>query len=97
MAGLLSEHGFNQPACRLCGTDHHGHSWDELLGRYVEIMVDPSTGDEFLVCRGFPQACKDGAAQRQLHLDQAAGAALGIELPRPELRLVGSNRYRPRT
>ncbi|GLY55198.1 hypothetical protein [Lentzea sp. NBRC 102530] len=88
LEALLSEHGFTDPVCKLCGADYNGRSWDEILSRHVEILTDPVNEDEFIVCRHLPQSCRDGATQRQLHLDQAAGAALGIEMPRPKLRLI---------
>ena len=84
---LLSRHGSNSPRCALCGRDHHGHHWDELRDRYLEILIDPGTGDEILVCRGMPQSCRDGAAQKQLHLDRKVADGFGLELP-PRLRVV---------
>lgn len=85
---LLSEHGFTRPVCQLCDADHEGHSWLELRTRYVEIVTDPATGEQFLACRGMPRSCSDAARQKQLHLDQSVAAAFGIELPRPSLRLI---------
>ena len=92
---LLAEHGYTNPQCQVCGTDHHGHSWQDLRTRYVQILTDPSSGDEFLVCRDLPRACRDGAAQQQVQLDRAAAEAFGIQLPRPTLRLVHSTSDRP--
>jgi len=85
---LLSEHGVDSPVCWLCGTDHHGHSWEELRTSHLDVLTDPATGDQFLACRGMPRACRDGAAQQQLHLDQAAADQLGIDIPRPKVRLI---------
>ncbi|WP_033247439.1 hypothetical protein [Nocardia carnea] len=91
LAALLAEHGWTPPICALCGTDHQGYpgrDWDSLRLHDVEILVDPATGGTFLVCRGMPRSCRDGAAQKQLHLDRAVADGFGFELPRPRLRVV---------
>lgn len=92
LEALLTQHGFSQPVCQLCGKDHHGHSWEDLCNRYVQILTDPAIGYEFLVCRDMPKACRDGAAQRQVHLDRAAAEAFEIEMRRPKLRIVGGRK-----
>ncbi|GAB3901753.1 hypothetical protein GCM10029964_091020 [Kibdelosporangium lantanae] len=86
---LLSEHGHTMPVCQTCGTDYTGHSWEQLR-HDLEILTEPATGDEFLTCRGMPRSCRDGGAQRQLHLDRAAEEALGVPLlpERPRLRVI---------
>ncbi|MEU2258239.1 hypothetical protein ABZ540_34280 [Nocardia xishanensis] len=64
LAALLAERGHTTP-CAVCGHDHSGRSWSQLPIHHVEILSDPVTGDRFLVCRGMPQSCPDGAARRQ--------------------------------
>jgi hypothetical protein len=73
----------------LCGADYAGTDWLTLRSRYVQVLTDPVTGDEFLTCRDLPRSCRDGAAQRQLHLDRSAAEAFGLVLPPPALRVVG--------
>ncbi len=85
---LRVEHELTEPVCALCGTEHSGHDWQSLRSRYVQILTDPGTGDQFLTCRGLPRSCQDGAAQRQVHLDRAVAESFGIELRRPDLRIV---------
>jgi hypothetical protein len=85
---LLSEHGTTAPVCALCGADYHGQNWQQLRDQDLAVHTDPGTGDEFFACKGMPQSCVDGARQRQVHLDRTAADQLGVELPRPQLRLV---------
>jgi hypothetical protein len=89
LAALVQTHPLTDPTCALCGAEHAGHGWLALRSRYVQILTDPATGDEFLTCRGLPRSCRDGAAQRQLHLDRAAADAFGLEPRPPALRVVG--------
>lgn len=84
LTALLSEHGYTEPVCALCGADYRSHSWSQLCTRDLQVLTDPATGDEFLACQGMPQSCRDGAARRQTHLDRAAADSLGIELPAPD-------------
>jgi hypothetical protein len=99
LTALLSEHGYTEPVCAVCGTDHQaypGRSWDDLRNRYVEILTDESTGDTFLVCRGMPTSCRDGAAQKQLRLDRSVADGFGIDMPRPTLRVIDGGELRQR-
>jgi hypothetical protein len=57
---------------------------DGLAGALPE-PVDEQTGDQLLVCRDDEQTCRDLAAQHQVELDRAA---LGVETPRPTLRVI---------
>jgi hypothetical protein len=84
---LITEHGYTAPVCALCDTDFlaEGHSWDDIRNRDLEILLDGS--NQFLACKGAPRRCRDGAAQKQLHLDQAVAQSFGITMPRPRLRL----------
>ena len=86
LRALASEHGQTTPRCAVCDRDYEGRSWEQLRDD-LQILTDPDHG-EFLACRGAPQACRDGAAQRQVHLDRAAFEQLGAEPPRPRLRVV---------
>ncbi|WP_280493239.1 hypothetical protein [Nocardia asiatica] len=88
LQALLREHGHTPPVCALCGKDHSGHDWLTLRTRYVEILTDPVTGPS-PVCRDMPKACRDAAAQKQMHLDRAVADGFGIDMPRPPLRVVG--------
>ncbi|MEH1124774.1 hypothetical protein [Micromonospora sp. CPCC 206061] len=89
LAALVEAHPLTEPKCALCGADHAGHDWLALRSRYVQVVADPATGDQFLACRGMPRSCQDGAAQRQLHLDRAAAEAFGLEPRPPAVRVVG--------
>ena len=86
---LESEHGETKPVCDLCGREHF-----EQGGRrsrrfdHLRVLVDDATGHQFLVCSDDEPACHDRARQQQVRLDRAAFEALGIELPRPTLRLI---------
>src|SRR5688572_17243954 len=53
---LLSEHGYTDPVCATCETDHSRHSWDELRNKVIEIMRDPSRDEEWIMCRGMPRS-----------------------------------------
>ena len=86
LAALLAEHGITRPRCVLCGRDYDGLSWRQIRDALV-ILHDPLDG-EFVACRDMPQACRDGAAQRQVHLDRAAFDALGVDKIRPTLRVL---------
>jgi hypothetical protein len=93
LEALTSEHGSTRPVCALCGRDYEGRDWLQLR-RDLQILPDPYSDDrvldQFLVCRDAPQACRDGARQRQVHLDRAVAEAWGLpELTRPRLRVVG--------
>lgn len=86
LAALLDGHGHDEPVCVLCGKDYNdrpAQRWRDGL----QVLDDPS-GGQFVVCRGMPRACQEGAAQRQVHLDRAAFEAFGAEPPRPRLRMV---------
>jgi hypothetical protein len=90
LAALLDDHGWTPPICVTCGPDHQGYpgrNWEALRARNVQILTDPATGGTFLVCRDLPQSCREGSAQRQLHLDRAAFDAFGLELP-PRLCVI---------
>ncbi|MGW5384003.1 hypothetical protein [Nocardia sp. NPDC003963] len=90
LAALLDDHGWTPPICATCGHDHQGYpgrDWEALRDRDIQILTDPATGGTFLVCRDLPQSCREGSAQRQLHLDRAAFDAFGLELP-PRLRVI---------
>jgi hypothetical protein len=90
LAALLDNHGWTPPICVTCGHDHQGYpgrNWEALRARDIQILTDPASGGTFLVCRDLPQACREGSAQRQLHLDRAAFDAFGLELP-PRLRVI---------
>jgi hypothetical protein len=76
-----------------------GDRWSPSLGpdnvvdprriyAHIRVLTDPVTGDEFLACRDDDGTCRDLAQRRQAELDRAAHDALGIETPRPALRLV---------
>jgi len=83
---LATEHGQSQPRCAVCGRDYEGRPWQQILID-LQILTDPIDG-EFLACRDAPPNCRDGAAQRQVHLDRAGFEQLGAEPPRPRLRLI---------
>lgn len=87
---LLAEHGHTDATCVLCDRDHlEGSSlrqWDALRNWRIEILSDGH--DSFVVCRGMPRSCRDGAARKQLRLDSEVADAFGLALPRPRLRLV---------
>lgn len=90
LATLESEHGHSWPVCALCGKDYDDLSltWQQLRDQ-LEILTDPDGKlGQVLVCRGMPSTCLDAAAQRQVHLDRAAFDDLGMEAPRPRLRVV---------
>lgn len=88
---LQSEHGFTRQQCQLCGRDYDDLTWEQLRAA-VEVLDAGDIGqvEQFMVCRNMPQACRDGAAQAQVHLDRAAGNALGVDMPAPRLRIVRS-------
>ncbi|MEU1986146.1 hypothetical protein [Nocardia sp. NPDC019395] len=88
LSALLNTHGHNDPLCQLCRRDYSGLDWFEMLTHHVEILTEPASRKQFLVCRGLPKSCREGAAQNQVHLDRAAADLLDIELPRPTLRVV---------
>lgn len=93
---LLSEHGYTDPLlCELCDANHSGSVWAAVLRR-IEIR-DDHDGTTYVVCRGMPKSCQDGAARKQLRLDSAVSAAFGIDLPRPRLRVVRAPGERPGT
>jgi hypothetical protein len=86
LAALLAEHGTTRAQCALCGRDYQGQSWQQI--RDGLVVLDDRLDGEFLACRDMPQSCRDGAAQRQVHLDRAAFDALGIPKPAPVLRVL---------
>lgn len=88
LAALLAEHEQSDAVCALCGTDYRDRAGDRLAWRSHLDLVDDPAGGVFLACRGMPRACRDGAAQAQLHLDRAAFDSFGLDLPGPRLRLV---------
>ena len=90
LAALLAEHGTTRAQCALCGRDHDGESWQRIRDA-LTILDDPLDG-EFLACRDMPRSCREGAAQRQVHLDRAAFDALGVAKPPPALRVVKGGR-----
>jgi hypothetical protein len=83
LAALVESHPLTEPTCVLCGADYAGTDWLTLRSRYVQVLTDPVTGDEFLTCRDLPRSCRDGAAQRQLHLDRSAAEAFGCQICQP--------------
>jgi len=90
LQALLAEHGYTEPTCVLCDRDHlEGqslHQWNAVRNQRVEILSDEY--GPFIVCRGMPLSCRDGAARKQLRLDSNVADAFGFALPRPRLRLV---------
>ena len=90
LAALRAEHGTSHPRCALCGRDYEGLSWRQIRDA-LAILEDRLDG-EFLACRDMPKSCRDGAAQRQVHLDRAAFDALGVAKPPPVLRAVKGDR-----
>jgi hypothetical protein len=86
LAALLAEHGTTRPRCALCGRDYEGLSWQRI--RDGLVVLDDRLDGEFLACRDMPRSCRDGAVQRQVHLDRAAFDALGIPKPSPVLRVL---------
>jgi DNA invertase Pin-like site-specific DNA recombinase len=90
-ATLESQHGHMEPVCHLCGRDRqdpdrpYQYRYDHL-----EVLTDPDTGDQLLVCADDQTACRDASAQRQVHLDRAAADALGLPDIRPSLRVIPS-------
>ena len=93
LAALLAEHGTTRPRCVLCGRDYEGLSWQQV--RDALVVLEDRLDGEFLACRDMPQSCRDGAAQRQVHLDRAAFDALGIEKPAPMLRVLPGGKTAP--
>jgi hypothetical protein len=87
LAALLAEHGTTEPVCALCGHDYSGRTWQQLRDTDLQILTDTLDG-EFLACRDMPKACREGASQRQVHLDRAAFDGFGIEMPRPRLEVI---------
>jgi hypothetical protein len=96
LRALRDAHPFTAAVCALCGTDYddpteatlHPRTDWERLRRVLDIITDPTTGEQFYACAGGPRACYDGADQRQVHLDRAAFEGLGFEPPRPRLQVV---------
>ncbi|OJF14509.1 hypothetical protein [Couchioplanes caeruleus] len=88
LTALLTEHGSTRPVCSLCGRDFDDFPREALIGRSVQILTDPVSRAETLVCKDAPQSCREGAAQRQVQLDRAAYDELGIEGPRPRLTVL---------
>lgn len=90
LAALLAEHGTTRPQCASCGHDYDGLSWQQI--RDALVVLDLGADGEFLACRGTPQRCREGAAQRQVHLDRAAFDGLGLTKPPPALRVLKGGR-----
>jgi DNA invertase Pin-like site-specific DNA recombinase len=90
-ATMESQHGYMEPVCDLCGRDRQDHDRPYRY-RYdhLEVLTDPDTGDQLLVCADDQKACRDASAQRQVHLDRAAADALGLPDIRPSLRVIPS-------
>ena len=88
---LQSDHGFTPPVCALCGHDYEGRTWLQIVRHDLQILKDSIDG-EFLACRDMPQACRDGADQRQMHLDREAFDAFGIPTQAPKLRVIPGGR-----
>ncbi|MEV0732278.1 hypothetical protein [Polymorphospora sp. NPDC050346] len=88
IAALRAEHELTAPVCVLCGHDYTGQSWQQLRDVVLRIFTTPTTGEQFLACRDMPQSCRDGAAQRQMHLDRAALEGLRLPVPAPQLRVI---------
>lgn len=86
VAAFRAQHECDPLVCGLCG--RHRHVLDGL-GRPADLRVlDAGAGDQLLVCRTDERTCGDLARRRQVHLDRAACDAVGIDTPRPTLRLV---------
>ncbi|GIF75660.1 hypothetical protein Asi02nite_51780 [Asanoa siamensis] len=92
LAALHTEHELSAPVCGLCGHDYTGRSWRQLRDVDLRILASAPAGDQFLACRDLPQSCRDGAAQRQMHLDRAAREGFGLPVPPPRLRVVPGGR-----
>src|SRR5262249_8522645 len=67
LQALESEHGYTRPVCVLCGRDYEDRTWQQLRDMDLQVLTDPATGAEFIACRDAPPACREGAAQRQIH------------------------------
>lgn len=88
-ASLETQHGYQEPICNLCGRDRQDKDRpDRYRYDHLEVITDPDTGDQLLVCADDQQACRDAGAQRQIHLDRATAQTLGLPDARPDLRVV---------
>jgi hypothetical protein len=85
---LLLDHPLTHPVCVLC--DRYRPDADPDTGRLddLEIFNDRGPDDQILVCKTDLQACRDAAAQRQLHLDRAAFEAFDLDYTPPRPRSV---------
>lgn len=92
LAALLADHEQSDPVCAVCFADYSNRAGGVFEWRsYLDLIDDPA-GGMFLACRRLPRACRDGAAQNQLHLDRAAFDSFSLDLPGPRLRLVADQR-----
>ena len=87
LAAMRANHEATPQVCALCAKSYESVSWLQVR-RQLSILTDPTTGDQFLACHGLPQACRDGADQRQLHLDRAVAESFGFEHRQPSLRVI---------
>jgi hypothetical protein len=86
LAAFRAAHPTDPLVCALCGRTR---SEPDYLGRPAALRVlDDGELPPILVCRDLDRACRDGAAQRQVHLDRAAFDAFDAEPPRPRFRVV---------
>ncbi|MCU1630642.1 MAG: hypothetical protein JWP64_5591 [Pseudonocardia sp.] len=86
---LECEHGTSRTFCDLCGRDRSVDLTHRNRFVDLRLLVDERTGDQLLVCADDEQACRELAAQHQVELDRAA---LGVETPRPTLRVIDGGR-----
>jgi hypothetical protein len=87
LQALHSEHGQQAETCDICHRDRHDPGARRPF-EHLRVITDPDNGDELLVCADDQQACNDAGRQLQVQLDRAAFDSLGIEMPRPRLRLI---------
>lgn len=48
---LITTHELDAPECVLCGVSYAHPGSAEFWDRFLEVLTDPSTADEFIVCR----------------------------------------------
>jgi hypothetical protein len=88
-AALSADHPLDLPESALCGRQRP--ATDPDAGRLKDLKILTITGatvEQVLVCKTDLTACRDGAIQRQMHLDRAAFEGFGLEPPIPRLRLI---------
>jgi hypothetical protein len=89
IAALETEHGYQDPICALCGRDRSDTNLPHSRRQeHVRVLLDEATGDQLIVCRDDERTCLDLSRQRQVPLDRTALEGLGLEPPRPTLRVV---------